>query len=104
MHYQGKDPDIKMAIAEFSAQVIQAVCPSLADRLRQNGRARVKYKQLHRNRPLPPEQVYSDEGQRRKIDRWKRNLRRYRRFYERTRLSTDPPANEIFRKPEGWNQ
>ena len=96
-----------MTVGEFSAQIIETVCPSLASRMKQNARAQVKYRQLLRDKPMNPKQVYSeektqveiDEDQLRKLERWKRHLSRYARFYDRTRTPDQPTANDLFRDP-----
>ena len=83
-------------------------CPPLFNRMDIAVRARVKYRQLRRDRPMDPKQIYDPERspaetyerQLRKIERWKRHLSRYAQMYEKARFSyIDPPANDIFRKP-----
>jgi len=89
-------------------RTLHFVCPSLFERIDVAVRSRVKYRQLRRNRPMDPNQVYDPERnpaetaeiQLRKIERWKRHLSRYARMYEKARFPfIDPPANDIFRKP-----
>lgn len=95
-------------ILDGAIKLFWKLCPTLAERQHVSIQARVKYTHLRRNRPVNPEQIYDPNGdhakaqdrQRREIERWKRNLDRYARLYEKTRIPLiDPPADEILRKP-----
>jgi hypothetical protein len=88
---------------EATIRLTHKVCPSLYDRMDIAIRARVKYRQLKRNKPVDPQQVYSGgplvskHKQKQDIKRWERNLKRYAKMYEKARFPyIDPPANEIF--------
>ena len=91
---------------KIAIRLTHKVCPSLYDRMDIAIRARVKYRQLKRNKPVDPKQVYDPNAkemmkaanrQERDIKRWEQNLKRYAEMYEKARFPfIDPPADELF--------
>lgn len=91
---------------EATIRLTHKVCPSFYDRMDIAVRSRVKYRQLKRNKPVDPKQVYDPNAkgmmeaanrQERDIERWERNLKRYAKMYEKARFPfIDQPADELF--------
>lgn len=82
-------------VLDKTVELFWRACPTLAKRQDIAIRSFVKYQQLLRNKPLPIEQVHTDTAEAaekalRSRERWKRNLGRYKRLYQRTRFPWDP--------------